>query len=126
MGERMCATCRMLRGIHSINLCDDVASCNCLCVEDDGSFPYPPAFLRLLESQRESNGMTYWGYTYPGVLGWFKRIWKWWCCPRGMHLWDEVESGAASIPNFYRHYLYCDACGERVNVLDRVRGSSEH
>ena len=50
------------------------------------------------------------GVTYPSVLGYpvILALWRRICCPRGWHLFDEVDSH-----DF--HYLYCDACDLRVD-----------
>ncbi len=55
----------------------------------------------------------YRGITYPVPLGWQPFFWLWrrFCCPREMHLLDEVESLA-----FEDHSLVCDACHLRINI----------
>ena len=42
-------------------------------------------------------------------------VWRRLFCPTGWHLWDEVLSSHGSDPD-RGHYLYCDACGETMDV----------
>ena len=54
---------------------------------------------------------TWWGITYPAVLDAkpIRKFWQRWACPRGWHLFDEVQS-------LEDHYLFCDACGLTVYI----------
>ncbi len=59
----------------------------------------------------------YTGITYPKILAnkLAQKLWKWFMCKDGKHLFDEVLSywGEPSDP---QHYLYCDACGLDVHI----------
>jgi len=61
----------------------------------------------------------YWGLTYPAFLAkWpFSWLWKWYMCPRDVHLLDEVLSPCTEADKragFYENYLSCDICGVSV------------
>ncbi len=43
-------------------------------------------------------------------------IWLKVFCPNGWHLWDEVLSSHSTDPE-RRHYLFCDACDETVDIV---------
>ena len=53
----------------------------------------------------------YRGYSYWLILDRPFIQWLWYkiFCKKGWHLWDEVYS-------IDEHYLFCDACGEKVNI----------
>lgn len=63
---------------------------------------------------RRSVERKYVGLTYSDFLDWgiwrrlVKRLWKRFCCPKNVHMFDEVFSG--------EHYLACDACGLKVHI----------
>ena len=66
----------------------------------------------------------YYGLTYPPLLkkGLFGWMWKKFCCPRNMHLFDEVVTATeGGVPG---HYLNCDCC-ELVVEIGRVMTSDE-
>jgi hypothetical protein len=53
------------------------------------------------------------GITYPSILDhkFVQGLWGKVFCPRGWHLWDEVESDKD-------HDLFCDACEMEVALRD--------
>lgn len=42
-------------------------------------------------------------------------LWRKLFCRMDWHLWDEVLSGSSNDPQ-RRHYLFCDACDETVDI----------
>ena len=58
----------------------------------------------------------YHGFTYPPFLCWrpVRWLWKKFCCPRNMHIFDEcLSSSEGGVPS---HKLCCDACDLIVGI----------
>ena len=60
---------------------------------------------------------SYRNYSYHGLLDnpLAHFIWRKLFCRIRWHLWDEVLSSSSNDPQ-RRHYLFCDACNETVDI----------
>lgn len=97
MNDAVCAPCRANK--HCNEEPDWNAGYYCMC-------SCPNEWMR-----------SYRNYSYHGLLDnpLAHFIWRKLFCRIRWHLWDEVLSSTAADPQ-RRHYLFCDACDETVDI----------
>ncbi len=94
MSDAVCTPC--LAGEH----CNEIGAFACAC---------PLCPNEWMSSYR---AYSYWGLLDNSLAHY---LWRGLFCPMGWHLWDEVLSSTADDPQ-RRHYLFCDACDETLDI----------